>query len=100
MSVIPVSSNLPDKYSMSQNYPNPFNPSTKIRFSIPASGQGNINLSVYDVLGREVSVLVNQNLIPGEYEINWNAENIPSGVYFYRLITRDFSSTKKMMLIR
>ena len=100
MGVTPVSSNLPDKYSLSQNYPNPFNPLTKIGFSIPASGQGNVKLSVYDVLGREVSVLVNRSLNPGEYEINWNAENVPSGIYFYKLVTRDFSSTKKMMLIK
>jgi hypothetical protein len=96
----PVSSNLPDKYSLFQNYPNPFNPSTKIKFSIPAFNQGAVRLIVYDVLGREISTLVNQNMKPGEYEVNWNSSNIPSGVYFYRLVTRDFTSTKKMMLIK
>ena len=100
MGVTPVSSNLPDKYSLSQNYPNPFNPSTKIRFSIPASGQGNVKLSVYDVLGREVSVLVNQYLKPGEYEVNWNASDIPSGIYFYKISSGNFSETKKMMLVK
>jgi len=96
----PISSNIPVNYSLSQNYPNPFNPSTKIRFSIPVSGQGNVNLSVYDVLGREVSVLVNRSLKAGEYEINWNAENIPSGVYFYRLEAGMFVQTRKVVLIK
>jgi hypothetical protein len=98
--VNPVSSSLPDKYSLSQNYPNPFNPSTVIKFSIASGGQGPVKLVIYDVLGEEVSTLVNQNLKQGGYEVSWNASDIPSGVYFYRLITQDFTSTKKMMLIK
>lgn len=98
--VNPVSSNVPDKYYLSQNYPNPFNPSTEIKFAVASGSQGPVKLIIYDVLGEEVSTLVNQNLKPGEYEVNWNASNIPSGVYFYRLVTQDFTSTKKMMLIK
>ncbi len=100
----PISTEIPTKFELLQNYPNPFNPTTKIRFSIPLSrgvseGRG-VLLKIYDVLGKEISVLVNQNLKPGIYEINWNSENIPSGVYFYSLITNEFTQTKKMVVLK
>lgn len=96
---------IPDKYSLGQNYPNPFNPVTKIKFSIPAEA-GNlktgVRLIVYDILGREVTTLVNEQLSPGTYEIEWNASNFSSGIYFYRLTTSDnkFTDTKKLVLIK
>jgi hypothetical protein len=100
----PISTEIPQKFELYQNYPNPFNPLTKLRFNIPLSrgvseGWG-VLLKIYDVLGKEIDVLVNQNLKPGKYEIEWNAENIPSGVYFYSLITNEFTQTKKMVVLK
>ncbi len=96
--ITPVSEEIPTSFKLKQNYPNPFNPSTNIEFAIPQSSF--IKLSVYDVVGREVSVLVNENLKPGIYKTDWNAENYPSGIYFYRLFTNDFSQTKRMILLK
>ncbi|HMR00546.1 MAG TPA: T9SS type A sorting domain-containing protein [Ignavibacteria bacterium] len=99
----PISTDIPQKFELSQNYPNPFNPATKIRFSIPAFAESTrrvVSLRIYDVLGKEIAVPVNQNLKPGIYEIDWNAENIPSGVYFYSLITYEFTQTKKMVVLK
>ena len=100
----PISAEIPQKFELVQNYPNPFNPVTKIRFHIPLSrgvsaGRG-VLLKIYDVLVKEIAVLVNENLKPGIYEIDWNAENIPSGVYFYSLITNEFTQTKKMVVVK
>ncbi len=88
---------------MQQNYPNPFNPSTKIKFDIPSVGNGrdrSVQLKIYDVLGKEAATLVNEHLKPGVYEADWNAENFPSGVYFYKLESGSFTETKKMLLIK
>ncbi|MBL8016385.1 MAG: T9SS type A sorting domain-containing protein [Ignavibacteria bacterium] len=102
----PISTEIPQRYELMQNYPNPFNPMTKFKFSIPLSrgvageaGRG-VLLKVYDVLGKEIAVLVNENLKPGTYEIEWDATNIPSGVYFYSLITSEFTQTKKMVVLK
>ncbi len=102
----PISSEIPQRYELLQNYPNPFNPATKLKFSIPLlrgvageAGRG-VLLKVYDVLGKEIAVLVNENLKPGIYEIEWDASNIRSGVYFYSLITNDFTQTKKMVVLK
>ncbi len=105
-----ISSNTPESFSLKQNYPNPFNPSTKIRFTVPAGGERHafhVRLIIYDMIGKEISKLVNNQLAPGTYEAEWNAENIPSGVYFYKLTVRqagsstgEFSSTKKMVLMK
>lgn len=86
------------KYELSQNYPNPFNPSTLISFSLRKAGQ--TSLRVYDVLGKEVSVLFNGDLTAGEHSIVFNGENLTSGVYFYQIQSGDFVATKKMMLIK
>jgi len=102
--ITPISTEIPKSYSLSQNYPNPFNPVTKIRFSLPHSGY--VKLSIYDALGKEVSLLVNENLQAGVYETDFDASNIPSGVYFYRLEAVDpltalrVTETKKMVLIK
>lgn len=89
---------IPVDYSLSQNYPNPFNPSTKINYAIPASSK--VNLVVYDVLGRTVKVLVNEFQNAGTYSIDFNAESLSSGVYFYRLTSGQFSETRKLLLLR
>jgi photosystem II stability/assembly factor-like uncharacterized protein len=97
----PVYSNIPENYILHQNYPNPFNPVTKISFEIPVSVTNvSTRLIVYDVTGKEVSVLVDEQLQPGKYEIDWNAEDLTSGVYFYTLSTGNYKETKKMLLIK
>ncbi len=99
-SLNPISSTLPSEFSLSQNYPNPFNPVTKIRFSISGQSTAQTFLSVFDVLGNEVAVFVNQKLKPGVYEVDWDASSYPSGVYFYKLNAGEFSLTKRMVLIK
>ncbi|MCC6865701.1 MAG: T9SS type A sorting domain-containing protein [Ignavibacteria bacterium] len=90
---------IPNYYSLSQNYPNPFNPSTQIKFSVPKAV--NVTLKVYDVLGKEVATLVNNELRqPGFYTADFNASNLASGIYFYRIDAGEFSSVKKMMLVK
>lgn len=95
-----VSSHLPDHFELSQNYPNPFNPTTTIRFSIPVGTYGHTSLRVYDVLGREVRTLVNENLQAGSYETTFDGSGLASGVYFYRLQAGEFVSTKKLLLLK
>ncbi len=85
-------------FDLSQNYPNPFNPSTIISYSIPK--QSNVSLKVYDILGKEVAELVNTEKPAGSYEVDFNAENLSSGIYFYTLKTNNSVLTKKMMLIK
>jgi hypothetical protein len=85
-------------FKLLQNYPNPFNPSTTIHFQMPISGH--VNLQVFDVLGRELVTLVNEHKNTGSYYVQWNASDMPSGVYFYRLITDNFIETKKMLLTK
>jgi len=85
-------------YSLNNNYPNPFNPVTRIGFRIPEQGQ--VKLIIYDLLGRAVQTLVNDNLKQGYYEVEWNASNYSSGVYFYRLAAGNFTQTKKMILLK
>jgi hypothetical protein len=94
----PISTLVPDKFSLSQNYPNPFNPSTHFEFRIADFGL--VNLTIYDALGREVETIVNENLKPGTYKVDWNATKYPSGVYFYRITAGEFTDTKKMILIK
>jgi hypothetical protein len=85
-------------YSLLQNYPNPFNPSTTIRFEIPESQA--VNLTIYDVLGREVAILVNEVKNAGRYNIKFDASHLSSGVYFYRLKAGNFIQVKKLMLMK
>ncbi len=110
---------VPVTFQLSQNYPNPFNPTTKIKYAIPTlpagqagspfnpspyQGEGNrerlVTLKVYDILGREVATLVNEEKPAGTYEVTWNASNQPSGVYFYQLKAGNFTATKKLILLK
>jgi hypothetical protein len=98
-----ISNEIPDEIRLYQNYPNPFNPVTKIRFAIPSVGQMHafeLRLIIYDILGKEVQTLVNENLSPGTYEVNFDGSNLPSGVYIYRLTAGNYTETKKMVLIK
>ena len=89
---------VPDKFTLNQNYPNPFNPVTVISYQLPSAGS--VKLEVYDILGRRVAVLVDEKQAAGNYEVKWDATDISSGVYFYRMQTGSFSITKKMALIK
>ena len=91
-------SDLPKFYFLSQNYPNPFNPLTTINYSIPKTGF--VILKVYDLLGREIKTLVNEEKIPGNYKIEFDAANLSSGIYFYRLQAGSFTQTKKLILLK
>jgi photosystem II stability/assembly factor-like uncharacterized protein len=93
-----ISNNISEQFYLQQNYPNPFNPSTKINFSVPKSSA--VKLTVYDIGGKKIDVLVNQNLQPGVYEADWNPVNLASGIYFYTLKTSEFLQTKRMILIK
>ncbi|RPI18633.1 MAG: T9SS C-terminal target domain-containing protein [Ignavibacteriae bacterium] len=108
-----ISKNVPVKFILYQNYPNPFNPSTKIKFDIGTplnppfdkggtahSAGGLTKLIIYDVLGKEIATLVNEELKPGTYEVEWNAVNYPSGIYFYTLQAGDVMFTRKMILLK
>jgi len=94
----PANLQMPASYSLSQNYPNPFNPSTIITFSIPDVQF--VSLKVYDLLGKEITSLINNTMNPGNHSVQWNAANIPSGVYFYRFQAGSFMDTKKLVLLR
>ena len=90
--------NVPEEYALLGNYPNPFNPSTIIRYELPK--QSYVNLRLYDVLGREVAVLVNEQKPAGRYEIKFDAKNLPSGIYLFRIEAGDFVKTRKMLLLK
>jgi hypothetical protein len=112
--IINISSEIPSSYSLQQNYPNPFNPTTKIRFGIAntplnplfpiesgSSTRGEmISLKVFDITGKEVVTLVNEQLAPGTYTVDFEGTNFPSGIYFYRLQTEGFINTKMMILLK
>lgn len=102
--VTSISSDVPGSFVLYQNYPNPFNPTTKIRFDVPPDsrfrGNDYVVLKIYDALGKDIAVLVNQQLKPGTYEVTWNASGFPSGVYFYKLIAGNYTCTKKLVLIK
>ena len=98
-----ISNNAPVTFSLHQNYPNPFNPETKIKFEIPLSVRGEkaeVRLSVYDVSGKEVRVLVNSELSPGVYEYSFDGTGLGSGVYFYKLQSGNFVETRRMVLVK
>jgi photosystem II stability/assembly factor-like uncharacterized protein len=96
--VEPQPGELPQSYTLNQNYPNPFNPSTTIEYSIPTAGS--VQLKVYDMIGREVATLVNQEQVAGKYAVMFDARTLASGVYFYRLVSGSFVSTKSLVLVK
>ncbi len=92
-----------NEYLVSQNYPNPFNPTTKIKYKVPGHTRIDnnlITLKVYDILGNEIATLINEEKPAGIYEVEWNANGLPSGIYLYQLITGNFIQTKKMILLK
>lgn len=103
-----VNENVPQQFMLYQNYPNPFNPSTKIKFDVPtplnpSEGEKfgtNVTMSVFDITGRQVVVLVDEQLNPGTYEVNFDAGKLSSGAYFYKLVAGDYTSSKKMLLVK
>jgi len=102
-----TSTEIPVSFGLKQNYPNPFNPATKIRFDVPAAevGRYNVSLKIYDAIGKEIAELLNNELSAGSYEFDWNAAELPSGVYFYTLQatsgnSASFTQTKKMVLTK
>ena len=98
VAINPISSEVPANYSLSQNYPNPFNPTTSIKFAVAKAGF--VTLKVYDLSGKEVASLVNDNLSAGTYNYAFDGSKLSSGIYFYTIRANDFSETKKMMLIK
>jgi hypothetical protein len=93
-----ISSEVPSSYSLEQNYPNPFNPMCNVQFSI--CNTGNVKITVYDIQGHEIQTLVNEKLQPGTYVTKFNGSMLTSGVYFYRMVIKDFSETKRMLMIK
>ena len=91
---------VPEIVHLYSNYPNPFNPVTTIQFDIPAETQHPISLQVYDISGRMVETLVNEKLEPGQHEMQWNAAQHSSGVYFLRMDAVSFTKTQKMILLK
>jgi len=89
---------LPTVYSLYNNYPNPFNPSTTINYDLPK--QSNVTLKIYNIVGEEIATLINQEQNAGRYQVQWNAAQLASGIYFYQLKSGDFVSTKKMILLK
>ena len=98
-----ISSEIPTQFMLSQNYPNPFNPSTVISYTIGTSQlavSSFISLKVFDLLGREVSTLVNEKQNAGTYSVQFDGSNFSSGIYFYRLSSDNFTETKRMILLK
>ena len=103
VAVIAENDIIPKFYSLSQNYPNPFNPVTTIKYSIPTDLRyeyQDVRLIVYDILGREVATLVTENQKPANYEVDFDASELTSGIYFYQLNAEDYTETKKMILLK
>ena len=96
--IVPISNEIPNQFSLSQNYPNPFNPTTNVQFSIVNVQY--VTLKIFDLLGREVATLVNEQLQPGTYEVDWDGSGFASGVYYYKLVAGDYTETRKMVLMK
>ena len=86
------------EFKLDNNYPNPFNPSTIIQYSLPSNEY--VSLKVYDIIGREVTTLVNQQQSAGSYDVEFNASNLTSGIYFYKITAGNFNAVKKMLLVK
>jgi hypothetical protein len=98
-----ISNIVPSSFSLHQNYPNPFNPTTKIKFAIPSnvrSQTSDVKLIIYDIQGREITTLVNEQIQPGTYEVTFDGSQYSSGIYFYELRAGNFRDTKRMLLVK
>jgi Secretion system C-terminal sorting domain len=103
ISINPIGTEIPTEFRLYGNYPNPFNPSTNIRFDIPQSDRvmlSYVRLSVFDITGKEIAVLVNERLSPGKYELLWDGSSFASGIYFYRLLAGEHTGISKMILLK
>jgi hypothetical protein len=89
---------LPSEYCLNQNFPNPFNPRTNISFLLPKSG--NVSLKIFNIVGQDIATLVNEKMDVGSFNIDFDASNLNSGIYFYRLVAGKFTETKKMILLK
>ena len=95
---VKVDKHIVSNFTLSQNFPNPFNPTTTIRYSIPE--KSNVRINIYDIVGREVSMLLNEEKAPGQYEVNFDAGNLSSGIYFYSITAGTFNKIRKMLLLK
>jgi hypothetical protein len=93
-----VNNEIPTEYNLYQNYPNPFNPTTTIKYSVKEAGM--VTLKVYDILGKEITTLVNEIKSPGEYTVTFNASSLPSGIYFYTMQAGGFKASNKLLLLK
>ncbi len=98
VSVVSISNEVPNEFSLSQNYPNPFNPSTTITYSIPK--ESIVTIKIFNAIGEEIAALVNEFKQVGNYETTFNASSLPSGIYLYRMQAGDFVQTKNMILLK
>lgn len=98
IAITPISIEVPKSFALSQNYPNPFNPTTNINFAVKEAGV--VKMYIFNSIGQEVTVLVNQHFAPGIYNVDFNAGSLTSGIYFYRMEAKNFSETKKMVLVK
>lgn len=96
--IVPISGNVPEKYMLYQNFPNPFNPVTNIKFDLPKRTM--IELKIFDLTGGVVETIANGEIEAGSYSVDWNASSNASGIYFYSLKTAEYSSTKKMVVVK
>ena len=96
--MVNVNNLAPADYVLKQNYPYPFNPTTTIKYSIPQ--QGLVTIKIYNTLGEEVATIINNEKPAGSYEVEFDATSLPSGIYFYKLQTANFTQTKKMILLK
>jgi hypothetical protein len=104
---VSTAESVPSVFGLGQNYPNPFNPSTLIGYQVPGPGSRRVKLAVFDMLGREVAVLVDENKAPGSHTVQFNATGLASGVYFYRMMSdgpsatgQGFTQTRKLVILR
>jgi hypothetical protein len=95
---VPLAVGVPEEFALEQNYPNPFNPSTAITYQVAKAGF--VTIKVYNLLGQEVASLVNEEKVPGTYRHTWNAQGVPSGVYFYTMNSGSFAATRRMVLLK
>jgi hypothetical protein len=102
-----INTEIPEDFILYQNYPNPFNPVTKIKFEISPfypplgkGGNGGVSLKIFDILGKEITTLVNEQLSPGTYEVTFDGSNLPSGIYFYQLRCGEYMETKKLVFLK